>query len=99
MRRHRLFVGLNDKDLHKQVMTVKEVRTIIDSVLSEYGIDGYTLGNANGCYKGETEKTITVDITTGLFKNVNIKAIRETLAVKLNQNSIGYSNSITNAEF
>lgn len=87
MRKYTLSIGLNDKDLHKQVIAKSKAIKIIQNCLISIDIMGSTIYEASGVYQGEAEKTIRVDLYEIKSEARLIKAIKE-IKRKLNQNCI-----------
>ena len=56
------YIGLNDKDSHKQEKTTQEALNIIEEIMDNAGIDSYTTSIVQGHYKNELETTIKLDI-------------------------------------
>lgn len=82
-----LSIGLNDKDLHMQVITEEVALDKIVATLKSNNIIGATfkLGNV-GVYMGEVEKS--VEVTLYEVELDNVKKACEDLKVALNQESI-----------
>lgn len=82
-----LSIGLNDKDLHKQVITEERAMDTIVGNLAKNNIVGATLKMGNvGVYMGELEKSIEVILYE--VELTNVMALCEDLKVALNQESI-----------
>lgn len=64
------YIGLNDKDSHKQEKTTQEALNIIEEVMNSVGIDSYTTSVVQGHYKKELENTIKVELV-GIALTVN----------------------------
>lgn len=58
----RLYIGMNDKDKHKQVMSRDEFIMIIKSCLLGYGIEAFTIIDSVGVYKTEQENTLIIEV-------------------------------------
>lgn len=82
-----LSIGLNDKDLHTQVITEEVALDKIVATLKSNNIIGATfkLGNV-GVYMGEVEKS--VEVTLYEVELDNVKKACEDLKIALNQESI-----------
>lgn len=82
-----LSIGLNDKDLHTQVITEEFALDTIVATLKSNNIIGATfkLGNV-GVYMGEVEKS--VEVTLYEVELDNVKKTCEDLKIALNQESI-----------
>jgi hypothetical protein len=91
-----LYVGLKDKDTHKQEVTKKQARTIIIDICGDC-----TLSDSIGVYTHDNgtivkEQTIRVEL---LFKSVkSVKAMAQQIKTRLNQESIGYEVIQSNTE-
>lgn len=82
-----MYIGFNDKDLHKQVISDEAFYQVI----ARY-IDSCTIFPAIGLYHGELEKSIKLEIyDEDVEKYIEIA---KKLCVELNQNEI-----IVNGEF
>lgn len=82
-----LSVGLNDKDLHTQVITEDKALDTIVATLKNNNIVGATFKTGNvGVYMGEVENSIEVILYEVELDNVR-KAC-EDLKIALNQESI-----------
>lgn len=82
-----LSIGLNDKDLHKQIITEDIALDTIVSKLAKNNIVGATLKMGNvGVYMGELEKSIEVILYE--VELANVMALCEDLKLALNQESI-----------
>jgi uncharacterized lipoprotein YmbA len=91
MKRYTLYVGLADKDLKKQIISVKKAKSIINGEFAKNGIDGATFVGAEGVYTHEngqviTEKTFKIELLFTTYEKVcgAIKGIK----AGLNQESI-----------
>ena len=86
-----LYVGLNDKDKKKQLITTANAKKLIKKTLFKNNVEGYTIYMANGLYKHDNgqitqEKTIIIEL---LYINNNIlNIIIQELKKILNQESI-----------
>lgn len=56
------YIGLNDKDSHKQEKTTQEALNIIKDVMDLAEIDSYTTSTVEGHYKNELETTIKLEL-------------------------------------
>ncbi|MBP3707593.1 MAG: hypothetical protein J6J36_03155 [Clostridia bacterium] len=82
-----LSIGLNDKDLHTQVITEEKALETIVATLHKNNIIGATLKVGNiGVYMGEVEKSIEAILYNVELENV--KKACEDLKIALNQESI-----------
>lgn len=82
-----MYVGMNDKDLHKQVLSDEAFYQAI----ARY-IDSCTIFEAKGLYHGELEKSLKLEIYDE--NEEKYIAIAKTLCRELNQNEI-----IVNGQF
>lgn len=78
------YIGLNDKDTHKQEITINEALNFIGEVMSFAGIDSYTTSLVQGHYKNELENTIKLDIIGVALSQYYINSIK----ARLNQECI-----------
>lgn len=81
---YQIFVGLNDKDQHKQIISGIEAWRIIGGIFP----DGCTIAGAAGMYRGENEKSLIVTIYGGSMERKAIKAKAELIRQALNQNQV-----------
>lgn len=83
---HTLYVGLNDKDQHKQLIKPIKAKELIKNILEKNGIDGATFIGSQGIYKNEVENSFKIEI---LFaKSKQIKKSVEEIKKQLNQESV-----------
>ena len=84
----RLYIGMNDKDKHKQILSKEDFIMIIKACLFGYGITAFTIVNGVGIYKAEQENTLIVEVVkedrSSLISIELIKLLKELL----NQESI-----------
>ncbi len=100
--KYTLYVGLNDKDTKTQIITTEESRYIIQSILLNLNISGYTIYNGVGLYKHDNgaitkEETFIIELIYIDINTVN-QAI-EGLKKALNQESILLQVQNTNISF
>ena len=82
-----LSIGLNDKDLHKQVIATEEAVDIITISMGEADIQGATITTGGvGVYNGEVEKSVSVVLYEVEEKNVEV--LCDLLKMALNQECI-----------
>ena len=67
---YRLYIGKNDKDSGKQELNDQYFIDCISMVLSENNIDGFTLIESVGYWKGKPEKTIILEIVVTDFDTI-----------------------------
>ena len=90
-KKYNLYVGLNDKDTKTQRIETLEAYKIIENVLLNNGLTGYTIYNGKGLYRHENgtivqENTLIIEI---IFSNDEIiNKIITILKQVLNQESI-----------
>ena len=79
----RLYIGMNDKDKHKQMLSREDFIMIIKSCLLGYGLEAFTIINSVGIYKTEQENTLIVEIIkkdrNSLISTDLIKLLKELL--------------------
>lgn len=78
------YIGLNDKDTHRQEKTTQEALDIIEEVMDSAEIDSYTTSIVQGHYKNELENTIKLDIVGIALSEYYINLIKG----RLNQECI-----------
>lgn len=85
-----LYIGLNDKDEYRQLISTKEAKEIIDAICVEY-VDGYTVTEAGGAWVDE-KNTLTQENTLVYhFREADEEALKEIMdkvIAALNQNTI-----------
>lgn len=88
--KYNMYVGLNDKDTYKQIISDDEAQKIVSEICLKY-LDGYTVTKRQGVYKDE--KGIVTQENSLVYEfyfatDEKIKSIMDEALVKLNQNSI-----------
>lgn len=88
--KYNMYVGLNDKDTYKQIISDDEAQKIVSDICLKY-LDGYTVTKRQGVYKDE--KGIVTQENSLVYEfyfatDEKIKSIMDEALVKLNQNSI-----------
>lgn len=78
------YIGLNDKDTHRQEKTTQEALNIIEDVMDLAAIESYTTSTAQGHYKRELENTIKVEIVGMVLSEHCINLLKD----RLNQECI-----------
>lgn len=78
------YIGLNDKDTHRQEKTTQEALNIIEDVMDLAGIESYTTSTAQGHYKRELENTIKVELVGMVLSEHYINLLKD----RLNQECI-----------
>lgn len=56
----RLYIGLNDKDLHKQIISIEKAEEVIKNMLSD-NYTSYTIIKCEGVFQKETEQTLIIE--------------------------------------
>lgn len=93
------YIGLNDKDEHKQLFTNDEAKLTITTIFGYY-YDSFTMSECIGVYKGELENTIKVKVMSNYFEHVrNDKELITMLKDYLNQECIGIEETQSNVSF
>ena len=73
----RLYIGMNDKDKHEQMLSREDFIKMIKACLLGYGLEAFTIIDSVGIYRTEQENTLIVEvikqdknslISTGLIK-------------------------------
>lgn len=85
-----LNVGLNDKDKHEQLKTLKEVYKMLATVIKE----GCTITNTIGIYKGEIENSLKIEVYDIPYDTIKFYA--DVIVTWLNQESIIITDMTTN---
>lgn len=88
---YKIFIGLNDKDLYKQIIESNEVKTTL-SIL----FDCFTLTESVGYWKKEKENTLIIDIISNENERENIYNKVRFLKQHLNQECILITETILN---
>lgn len=78
------YIGLNDKDTHRQEKTTQEALNIIEDVMDLATIESYTTSIAQGHYKNELETAIKVELVGTVLSEHYIEIIKD----RLNQECI-----------
>lgn len=78
------YIGLNDKDTHKQEKTTQEALNIIEEVMDLAEIDSYTTSTVEGHYKRELENTIKVELVGMILSEHYVNLLKD----RLNQECI-----------
>jgi uncharacterized membrane-anchored protein YitT (DUF2179 family) len=74
-----LYIGLNDKDKHKQLLLTSTYKDKISKILYAYGIHSFTMLEAQGFYKSELENTLVIQVFNMDIPKVCIKDIKQEL--------------------
>ena len=85
-----LYIGTNDKDSYKQVISTEEAREIVNEICIKY-VDGYTASEAKGGWVDETDTLTQENTLVYAFYEVTeeqLVNIMEEILTALNQNSI-----------
>lgn len=78
------YIGLKDKDTHKQEKTTQEALNIIEDVMDLTEIDSYTTSTVEGHYKNELETTIKVELVGMILSEHYVNLLKD----RLNQECI-----------
>ena len=78
------YIGLNDKDTHRQEKTTQEALNIIENVMDLAGIESYTTSTVEGYYKNELENTIKLELVGMILSEHYINLLKD----RLNQECI-----------
>lgn len=87
MKKYILTISKNDKDEHKQLYSDNAINNTIITIITKY-VDGATLYECDGLYKGEIEKSMRVEIITKYSIDDTILQIIYLIKTRLNQESI-----------
>lgn len=85
-----LYIGTNDKDTYKQVISTEEAREIVNEICIKY-VDGYTASEAKGGWVDETDTLTQENTLVYAFYEVTeeqLVNIMEEILEALNQNAI-----------
>lgn len=85
-----LYIGLNDKDAYRQLISVEEAREIVDAICIRY-VDGYTVMEAEGAWADEKNILTQENTLVYLFREVDEESLKEIMNEvirALNQNTI-----------
>ncbi|MCL2112288.1 MAG: DUF3574 domain-containing protein [Clostridiales bacterium] len=85
-----LYIGLNDKDIYKQVIPTDEARIIVDEICAKH-VDGWTVSTVNGGWtdeKGVLSQENTLVYTIVGVEEEAVVSIMDEVLIALNQNSI-----------
>ena len=98
-----MYIGTNDKDTFQLEIPLEEAQDIVFDTMMNYFPDGFTMYNANGVWKDETN-AVTIEYTfVCIIENANKEDIYEAaneLIKKLDQNSILIvSNNVEKVDF
>lgn len=99
--KYTLYIGLNDKDTYKQLMSDDEAQKLISEICLKY-VDGYTFSKQQGAYKNEKGIMTQESSLVYEFYSVTdeaIKSIMNESLVRLNQSSILIEKTKLNYQF
>lgn len=85
-----LYIGTNDKDSYKQVISTEEAREMVNEICIKY-VDGYTASEAKGGWVDETDTLTQENTLVYAFYEVTeeqLVNIMEEILEALNQNAI-----------
>lgn len=71
------YIGLNDKDTHKQKYNFNTYLKLLNSILLGDDVTSYTITKATGFYKGEKENTIRLELLNDCLTQKAIDNIKE----------------------
>ena len=99
MKKFTLYLGLNDKDKKKQLISTVEAYKIANNILLHY-TDGATIFEANGIYKHDDgsyviEKTLRIELL--FIKDETVEKIIKDLKTSFNQESIAVQKESINS--
>lgn len=89
----RFTIGMNDKDLHKQILTRSHFEDVIINAVGDC-----TIQEAKGVYKGEIENTLIISVY-GRFDLAGARRAARELCHQLNQETIIISPIVEECEF
>ena len=85
-----LYIGLNDKDEYRQLISTEEAKAIVDAICIQY-VDGYTVMEARGAWADEKNILTQENTLVYYFRDADEESLREIMneVIKvLNQNTI-----------
>lgn len=85
-----IYVGLNDKDTYRQLLSTAQAKEIIDAICIQY-VDGYTVTEAEGAWMDEKNVLTRENTLVYHFREADEEALREMMnriMQALNQNTI-----------
>ena len=89
------YIGLNDKDTHKQIVSTSVMEMKVNTILYAYGLYNYTIKNCKGMFRGESENTLNIFLTNKAIPRVALEDIKK----ELNQECIMESITTANINF
>ena len=96
-----MYIGTNDKDTYKQEIPTDEAKKIVDEICLSH-FDGYTIQEASGAWKDETD-TITHEYTIVCYfdgaDSETVHKVADEVIEKLNQNTVLIEKDDINMEF
>ena len=84
MMEYQIFIGLNDKDLHYQIIDDRAAVAWIGEMFPA----GCTISRNQGLYLGEAENSLTVTVYAPKSEKSLIHAAAEKLRIAFNQNQV-----------
>ena len=101
VKKHILYVGLNDKDAKLQKISTKAAQRVIMRLVDKNKYDGATISDATGFYKYNDgvrgiEKTLRVEIM--FADTAKTQQLIKDLKTELNQESIALETSTVNSQ-
>lgn len=102
MIKYNIYIGLNDKDSKKQIVSTRRAREEVIKILNNNNINGLTMYEVMGVFKHETgevvfEKSLKVELLEVREDEV-LKSINE-LKTALNQESILLEKEVKEVNF
>lgn len=99
--KYTMYIGLNDKDTYKQIITNEEAEKKVSDIALKH-VDGFTRLSAKGVYKDGSgvithENSLVFEFYSAT--DGQMKAIMDEVLKELNQNSILIEKSKVNFEF
>lgn len=81
------YIGLNDKDTHKQEYKTNDLINSIVDIFNSHNITGLTITQAIGVYNGERENSLVVSIIDRISE-IEIIYICNDIKLELNQECV-----------
>lgn len=71
------YIGLNDKDTHKQKYNFTTYLKMLNSILLDDDVTSYTITKTIGFYNGEKENTIRLELLNDCLSSIATENIKE----------------------
>lgn len=71
------YIGLNDKDTHKQKYSTDTFIKMLRGIMSAHSIECFTLSTATGYYRGEPETTLKLELVNNFLTAFTVTEIKK----------------------